>query len=44
MNIGLNYNFPDSVGKVHTFGGNFGVLVRAYTYMRMLGENGLRKS
>ncbi|MFN3194792.1 MAG: aminomethyl-transferring glycine dehydrogenase subunit GcvPB [Chlorobiota bacterium] len=39
----LNYNFPDSVGKVHTFGGNFGVLVRAYTYMRMLGENGLRR-
>jgi glycine dehydrogenase subunit 2 len=39
----LNYNFPNSVGKVHTFGGNFGVLVRAYTYIRMLGEVGLKR-
>lgn len=39
----LNYNYPDTVGKVHTFGGNFGVLVRAYTYIRMLGEVGLKR-
>jgi len=30
-----------SIGSMHTFYGNFGVLVRAYTYMRMLGKVGL---
>lgn len=30
-----------SIGKVHSFFGNFGVLVRALTYMRMLGPEGL---
>jgi glycine dehydrogenase subunit 2 len=31
-----------SVGSVHTFFGNFGVLVRAYTYIRCLGASGLK--
>ena len=31
----------DSVGRVHTFFGNFGILVRAYTYIRMLGLEGI---
>ncbi len=31
-----------SIGRVKAFHGNFGVLVRAYTYMRMLGAEGLR--
>src|SRR5947208_3759451 len=31
----------DSIGPARTFLGNFGVLVRAYTYMRTLGEEGL---
>ena len=39
----LDYDKPDSIGKLHTFNGNFGVLVRAYTYMRMLGETGMRR-
>jgi len=30
-----------SIGKVNAFMGNFGVFVRAYTYMRMLGPEGL---
>lgn len=34
---------PKTIGKMHTFFGNFGVLVRAYTYMRMLGAKGLRE-
>jgi len=38
----LEYNNPDSIGRVHAFFGNFGVLVRAYTYIRMLGAKGLR--
>ncbi len=32
---------PQSVGRVRSFLGNFGVLVRAYTYIRTLGEEGL---
>ena len=32
-----------SVGRVKSFHGNFGVLVRAYTYIRMLGPDGLRE-
>ncbi|HEY83814.1 MAG TPA: glycine dehydrogenase subunit 2 [Chloroflexi bacterium] len=31
-----------SIGAVKSFWGNFGVLLRAYTYIRMLGEDGLR--
>ncbi len=38
----LEYNLPDSVGRVHGFYGNFGILVRAWTYIRMLGPDGLR--
>ncbi len=38
----FNYDFPDSIGKVHTFFGNFGMLVRAYTYICMHGPEGLR--
>ena len=30
-----------SIGRVRSFVGNFGVLVRAYTYIRTLGEEGL---
>ncbi len=33
---------PSSIGKVHSYFGNFGVLVRAFTYIRMLGAKGLR--
>ncbi len=31
-----------SIGRVKSFYGNFGVMVRAYTYIRMLGAAGLR--
>jgi len=32
-----------SIGRVKAFYGNFGVLVRAYTYIRTLGAEGLRE-
>jgi len=32
-----------SIGSVHPFAGNFGVLVRAYTYIRLLGAAGLKR-
>lgn len=38
----LDYARPDSIGRMLAFHGHFGVLVRAYTYIRMLGERGLR--
>ena len=34
-----NYNLPNSIGKVRSFYGNFGVLVRAYAYILMMGNN-----
>ena len=36
-------NPPQSIGRVKAFYGHFGVLVRAYTYIRMLGPDGLRR-
>ncbi|MDF2929272.1 MAG: glycine dehydrogenase (decarboxylating) subunit 2, partial [Anaerospora sp.] len=40
----LQYNKPQSIGKIHSFYGNFAVLLRAYTYIRMLGPDGLRQA
>lgn len=37
----MNFDLPKSVGKMHTFFGNFLVLVRAYTYIKMLGKTGM---
>ena len=34
-------DFPHSIGRVRSFHGNFGMLVRAYCYMRALGGDGL---
>lgn len=34
-----NYNIPNSIGKVRSFYGNFGVLVRAYAYILMMGSD-----
>ena len=38
----LEYDRPRSIGPVRAFGGHFGVLVRAYAYIRRLGAEGLR--
>ncbi len=34
-----NYNLKHSIGKVKAFYGNFGVLVKAYAYILMMGQN-----
>jgi glycine dehydrogenase subunit 2 len=34
---------PDSIGRIHSFHGNFGINVRAYCYLRSLGPQGLRR-
>ena len=38
----LDYDRPRSIGRVHSFYGNFAVMVRAYAYIMMLGDEGLR--
>ncbi|TDJ49875.1 MAG: glycine dehydrogenase subunit 2 [Nitrospina sp.] len=38
------YDRPQSIGKVSTFYGNFGILLRAYVYIRSLGPDGVRQS
>jgi len=37
-----DYNRPKSIGKVRSFYGQIGVLIRAWTYIRSLGPDGLR--
>ena len=39
-----NYDLPSSIGKVHGFYGNFGVIVKAYTYLVTMGAKGLRQA
>ena len=34
-------NYPDTIGRVRAFYGNFNVIVKAYTYIRSLGLEGL---
>jgi glycine dehydrogenase subunit 2 len=38
----LEYDRPKSIGYIAPFYGNFGVIVRAYVYILMLGREGLR--
>ena len=40
----LSEDFPDSIGKLHAFYGNFGVMVRAYSYIRSMGADDLKKA
>jgi glycine dehydrogenase subunit 2 len=37
----LDYQREHTIGKVRSFYGNFGMLVRAYTYIRRMGSDGL---
>jgi glycine dehydrogenase subunit 2 len=45
---GKNYKwsnkFPDTIGRVRAFYGNFNVIVKAYTYIRSLGAEGLTQA
>jgi glycine dehydrogenase subunit 2 len=40
----FDYNLPDSIGKIKGFYGNFGILVRAYAYIRSMGDDGLERA
>ena len=38
----FNYDVPKSIGRVKPFYGNFGIYLRAYTYIRSMGPDGLK--
>jgi glycine dehydrogenase subunit 2 len=40
----LDWNRPDSIGKIKNFYGNFGMMVRAYTYILTMGAEGLKEA
>ncbi|HQU90836.1 MAG TPA: aminomethyl-transferring glycine dehydrogenase subunit GcvPB [Pyrinomonadaceae bacterium] len=40
----LDYNFPNSIGRVKAFFGNFGMMVRALSYIYTHGNDGLREA
>ena len=39
---GFDWKKKNSIGKLHSFYGNFGMFVRAYTYIRQNGPEGLK--
>jgi len=40
----LSEDYPGSIGKLQAFYGNFGVLIKAYTYIRNMGPENLKKA
>lgn len=41
--LALDYDKPKSIGYIAPFYGNFGILLRAYVYILMLGKEGLQR-
>jgi len=39
--LSLQYNYPKSIGYVAPFYGNFGVILKSFAYILMLGQQGL---
>lgn len=39
----LQYDRPDSIGKVKGFYGNFSIMVRAYAYIKSIGKENIKK-
>ncbi len=42
--FGWEFERPKSIGRIRSFHGNFGILVRAYSYMLACGGDGLRET
>lgn len=40
----LDYDLPNSLGKVKDFHGHFGILLRTYAYLLTMGSDGLKKA
>lgn len=43
-NFKLEYNVPESVGRVKAFYGNFGMMIRALSYIYTHGDTGLKEA
>ncbi|MBK5100948.1 MAG: aminomethyl-transferring glycine dehydrogenase subunit GcvPB [Desulfobacteraceae bacterium] len=37
-------HYPESIGKLQAFHGNFGVMIKAYSYIRSMGPKNLKKA
>jgi glycine dehydrogenase subunit 2 len=42
--LALNYDYPESIGYIASFYGNFAIILRAYAYILLLGKEGLREA
>ncbi len=40
----LDYDYPDSIGYISSFYGNFAVILKAYAYILLLGKEGLKET
>jgi len=40
----VSKDFPQSIGRLHTFFGNFGVMLKAYCYIMSMGDKYLKKA
>ena len=40
----LSEDFPESIGKLQAFYGNFGVMIKAYSYIRSMGPHNLKRA
>ncbi len=38
----LKKDMPHSIGRIHSFNGNFSIILRAWAYIRSLGDEGLK--
>jgi glycine dehydrogenase subunit 2 len=43
-NYNLDYNHKKSIGKIKGFYGNFSVLLKAYSYITLMGKEGLKET
>jgi glycine dehydrogenase subunit 2 len=41
---GLSEDFPQSIGRMHAFYGSFGVMIKAYAYIRSMGAHNLKRA
>ncbi len=39
----FDYDLKNSIGRIHSFYGNFSVIARAWIYIKMLGDKGLKR-
>lgn len=40
----FNFDLPNSIGRIKTFYGNFGVVLKAYAYILSMGAEGLKRA